>query len=142
MSDLAVNVEYSDNVRFVASTRTHIVVCDQPPEHGGTDEGMTPPELLLASLGTCAAYYAVQYLKIRKLPATGVRVAVSAEKTKNPARIGSFVIDVNIPGDVPEHHVAGVSRAVHSCLIHNTLLHAPSIAIAIHAGQETNATPA
>jgi organic hydroperoxide reductase OsmC/OhrA len=27
---------------------------DQPVENGGHDEGMTPPELLLASLGSCA----------------------------------------------------------------------------------------
>jgi uncharacterized OsmC-like protein len=27
---------------------------------GGFDEGMTPPELLLTSLGSCAGFYAAQ----------------------------------------------------------------------------------
>ena len=35
---------------------------------------MTPPELFLASLGTCAAYYAAEYLNARDLPADGLEV--------------------------------------------------------------------
>ena len=125
-------VEYLGGTRFVAKTRTHTLISDQPPENGGTDEGMTPPELLLASLGTCAAYYATQYLKIRNLPDSGVAVSVSAEKAKMPARLGTFRVDVTVPGPLAEQHIAGVSRAVHACLIHNTLLHAPTIDIAVN----------
>jgi uncharacterized OsmC-like protein len=32
-------------------------------EDGGFDEGMTPPELMLASLSACAGFYAADYLK-------------------------------------------------------------------------------
>jgi uncharacterized OsmC-like protein len=45
-------------VWFEASARGHRVVCDQPPDNGGSDRGMTPPEYLLVSLGTCAGFYA------------------------------------------------------------------------------------
>ena len=41
---------------------------------------MTPPELMLASLGSCAAFYAAQYLKARNLAETGVEVSVTADK--------------------------------------------------------------
>jgi len=58
---------------------------------------MTPPELLLASLGSCAAFYAVQYLKTRNLAETGVEVTVTAEKLKQPARVGNFRIHVVCP---------------------------------------------
>jgi len=33
---------------------------------------MTPPELFLAGLGSCAAYYAVQFLKVQKLADPGM----------------------------------------------------------------------
>jgi uncharacterized OsmC-like protein len=62
------------------------VICDQPLENGGSDEGMTPPEFLLASLATCGAYYAAQYLKTRGLPAGSLRVRVTAEKGKASRR--------------------------------------------------------
>lgn len=123
-------VRYLDGVQFVAETRGHRLVSDQPLENGGKDRGMTPPEFLLASLGTCAAYYALQYLKTRKLPADGLMVNVTAEKAAQPARLGSFRIEVSV-ADLPESHLNGIERAVHACLIHNTLLHQPVIEVSV-----------
>lgn len=100
-------------------------------ENGGFDEGMTPPELLLASLGSCAGYYVAQYLKSRKLAPAGTRVRVSAEKAANPARMDHFEIEVSVPAACTDDERAGIERAVHKCLIHNTLLHPPSIGIKI-----------
>ena len=127
---MEVVIEHLGNVKFAAETRGHRVICDQPPDNGGADEGMTPPELLLASLGTCAGFYAAQYLKARSLPSQGLRVKVTAEKALQPARLGSFRIEVIVPGVEPKHE-EGVLRAVRHCLIHNTLLQAPVIETAV-----------
>ena len=67
------------------------MISDQPAESNGYDEGMTPPELMLASLGSCAAYYAVDYLKRNQrcsggLPGSGSR----ADKVKGPFRLDNF----------------------------------------------------
>ncbi len=124
--DMEVTVKHLDNVRFEASTRGHSVVCDQPPTNGGADEGMTPPEFLLVSLGTCAGFYAAQYLKTRNLPQTGLEIKVSAEKAAQPARLGSFRIEVTVPPLDPQHE-AGVLRAVKACLVHNTLVNTPAV---------------
>lgn len=125
-------VIYKDGVRFEAETRGHRIEIDQPITGGGQDRGMTPPELLLASLGSCAAYYAVEYLRARNLPVQGVEVKIHAEKAAGPARLGSFLIEVLVPEVHEERHIEGVKVAVKKCLIHNTLLHAPSIEIAVH----------
>ena len=124
-------VTYKEGVRFEAETRGHRLEIDQPLSGGGQDRGMTPPELLLASLGSCAAYYAVEYLKARNLPTKGVEVKVHAEKAASPARVGSFLIEVLVPEVQEERHLEGVTAAVKKCLIHNTLLHAPSIEIVV-----------
>jgi putative redox protein len=62
---MEVTIKHLDHVKFSIQSRSHTILCDQPAENGGDDSGMTPPELLLASLGSCAAFYAVQYLKSR-----------------------------------------------------------------------------
>src|SRR5215472_12609375 len=126
---MQVSVQQLENVQFAIHARHHTVICDQPAENGGTDEGMTPPELMLASLGSCAAFYAVQYLKTRKLAADGVEVMVNAEKLKSPARLGNFRIEVDCPVLLTEEQQVGLVRSVHSCLIHNTLMSVPEIAI-------------
>ena len=138
---MELRVFYKDGVRFVAEARGHQLTVDQPIGAGGQDLGMTPPELLLASLGSCAAYYAVEYLKARGLATTGVEVKVSGEKAAGPARIGSFLIEVIVPSLGNEKQLEGVRAAVNKCLIHNTLLHAPSIEIAISERGQTAVSP-
>jgi putative redox protein len=123
---MEVKIQHLGNVKFEASTRGHRVICDQPPGNGGADTGMTPPEFLLVSLGTCAGFYAAQYLKARSLPADGLEIKVTAEKVPQPARLGQFRIEVVVPGLEPRHE-EGILRAVKACLVHNTLLHTPAI---------------
>lgn len=128
---MEVTVDHLGAVQFEIHARQHTISCDQPLENGGYDEGMTPPELLLASLGSCAGFYAAQYLRKYKLATEATRVRVTAEKAKDPARVDNFRVEIETPVELSEQHRAGVERAVHHCLIHNTLLHPPTIKIEI-----------
>ena len=130
---MEVIVDHLGAVQFQIKARQHTIACDQPPENGGYDEGMTPPEFLLAALGSCAGFYAAMYLKKHKLAESGTRVRVSAEKLQNPARLGYFKIIVEVPADFGEQHQHGIEDAVHHCLIHNTLLNPPIITMEIKA---------
>ena len=111
---MEVHVEHLGAVQFEIKARQHTIACDQPEALGGFDEGMTPPELLLSALASCAAYY-----------------AVSADKVQNPARMDNFKIALSVPIDLSEENRAGLEQAVHHCLIHNTLLHPPTIGLTI-----------
>jgi uncharacterized OsmC-like protein len=135
---MEIRIQYLDGVKFQASARGHRVVCDQPVENGGKDAGMTPPEFLLASLGTCAGFYAAQYLRNHHLAQHGLEVSVSAEKAKAPARLGSFRVEVTVPGLAAEHE-AGIMRSVNACLIKNTLLEPPVIETVLHTHEVAHA---
>jgi uncharacterized OsmC-like protein len=134
---MEVKITHLDQAKFSIQSRSHSILCDQPAENGGEDSGMTPPELLLASLGSCAAFYAVQYLKTRNLAESGVAVSVTAEKLKKPARLGNFRIHVSCPVPLTEEQTVGLMRSVHYCLIHNTLLTPPQIVIELTAKEST-----
>jgi uncharacterized OsmC-like protein len=128
---MEVFVEHLGAMQFDIKARQHSVVCDQPAENGGFDEGMTPPEFLLAALGSCAAFYAAQYLRKKGLAKEGTRVRVTAEKALNPPRLDDFRIEIAAPVSLNAEHKAGVEDAVKHCLIHNTLLHPPTIELDI-----------
>jgi putative redox protein len=130
---MEVTVEHLGAVQFEIKARQHTVISDQPAESKGYDEGMTPPELLLASLASCAAFYAVDYLVRNKVAREGLKTRVSADKVKGPFRLDNFKIEVEVPSDLDEVHVKGVEDAVHRCLIHNTLLHPPKMEVTIKA---------
>ena len=129
---MEVTVEHLGAVQFGIKARQHTIASDQPPENGGFDEGMTPPELFLASLGSCVAYYAAEYLRQKNLASEGTRVRILAEKVLNPPRLDNIRIEVDLPLACEERDRAGVDRAVHRCLIHNTLMNPPKVEIAIH----------
>lgn len=130
---MEVTVDHLGAVQFEIKARQHSIACDQPVDKGGYDEGMTPPELMLASLGSCAAFYAAQYLRKHKLASEGTHVHVSAEKLKDPPRLGDFHISVDSPVELDEKHRLGVEEAIHHCLIHNTLQHPSKIEIRVEA---------
>ncbi len=129
---MEITVEHLGSMQFEIKTRGHVIVSDQPQENGGFDEGMTPPELLLASLGSCAGYYAAQYLRKNKLATEGTRIRVSCEKVKDPVvRMTNFVIEVDTPVELTKDHRKGVEQEVEHCLVHNTLLHPPKITLRV-----------
>ena len=135
---MQVTVEHIGAVQFEIRARGHVIASDQPVENGGFDEGMTPPELLLASLGSCAGYYAVQYFRKNKLGVEGTQVRVSAEKAANPARMENFQIHVAVPTALTEAQTVGIEEAVHHCLVHNTLLYPPKITLEVSSLVATN----
>ena len=137
---MEVHVAQLEGVRFSIRARTHTIIRDQPKENNGTDTGMTPPEFLLASLGSCAAFYAAEYLRTRNLASGGVSVSVTAEKLRVPARLGNFQIRVSSPVDLtPEQH-EGLMRSIEHCLVKNTLLNSPQINISLEAPKPAGVT--
>lgn len=128
---MEVHLSQVEGVKFSVQARKHKIICDQPPDNGGTDAGMTPPEFLLASLGACAAFYAVEYLRARNLANSGLSVFVAAEKLKGPTRLGNFRMRVDSPVCLTVEHREGLMRAVGRCLVKNTLLNPPQIEVSL-----------
>jgi putative redox protein len=128
---MEIHVSHLGAVQFEIKARHLTILSDQPFANGGFDEGMTPPELLLAALGSCAGYYAAQYLKKQGLAEEGTTVRVHADKVPSPARLDHFQIEVNAPVPLTERQTAELEKEVERCLVHNTLTHPPSINLEI-----------
>jgi putative redox protein len=128
---MEVHITQIEEARFSVQARNHTIVCDQPAENGGADAGMTPPELLLAALGACAAFYAAEYLRTRTLANSGVTASVTAEKLKGPTRVGNFHIRIDCPVSLTAEQHEGLMRSVEHCLVKNTLLNPPQIEVSL-----------
>ena len=129
---MEVKIQYLGGHKFLAASRGHVIVSDQPFDNGGSDSGMTPAELFLASLGAYAGYYASEYLRARGLADADLEIQASGCKGEHPAQFTSLKIEVSA-SYLNERHQKGIHRAVESCLIHKTLLHAPSVGVEVHS---------
>lgn len=119
---------YLGGKRFSTQIGNHQILTDQPNESGGENSAPTPPDFLLASLGACAAHYAMEFLASRYLPTEGLHVQVFADKTSRPFHLDNFRIVVET-GDLEPKHRQGLQRAVEACLIHRTLQANPKVEI-------------
>jgi putative redox protein len=127
---MIVSVQKLGHSSFVIHARNHMLVSDQPELQGGTDAGMTPPELLLASLGTCVAYYVAEFCAARHLDCEA-GVTVRGEIMHNPGRIGAIDIDVTLPVNLSSERLNALLRTATHCTIHNTLTCPPEIRVQV-----------
>jgi uncharacterized OsmC-like protein len=120
-----------EKVKFQAECRNHKVISDQPIEDGGSDAGMSPVELFIASFGACVAYYVCIFCQRRKIPAEGLKVELDWESAENPHRIGSIEARITLPSKLDEKEKAGLLRMARGCTIHNTLESKPETKIVL-----------
>jgi uncharacterized OsmC-like protein len=112
--------------RFRAETRGHALLLDQP-RRDGAEVGPTPLELTAMAVASCAAQYAVEYLRDRGLPWVGVEVECRWWLSAESDRIHRVELRVVPPAALrPEHH-AGLLAAVDHCTVRNTLRQPPRV---------------
>jgi len=123
---MEVRVRQGKDKQSLAFARFHQLVCDQPFDEGGSDSGMTPPELMLSALGCCAMYYAAEYLKARGLSTDSVELRVTGEKGGSPVRLQEIAVHVDAAG-LPPRFRTGLLKAVEACLVGRTLAEPPQV---------------
>jgi putative redox protein len=100
--------------------RDHTIVADEPPEHGGSDEGPNPQELLAASLASCSAITMEMYAQRKGWNIGEVVVDVDYE----PAQRGSptkFKMALRLPKELPEEQRERLTQIAAKCPVHRTL---------------------
>ena len=124
-------VRLIEKVKLEAECRGHRVILDQPINEGGSDAGMTPVELFIASLGSCIGYFAVVFCERRKIPAKGLNIELDWKWAEDPHRIGSIKADITLPARLDQKEKAGLLRIVKGCTVHNTMRNPPDMAFTI-----------
>ena len=110
--------------------RGHVLTSDMSPQDGGADVGPSPAELLASSLGACVAMMVQRYCDTHGYEGE-TAVYLTPELADDPKRVGTIVIDVELPDDVPEDRKDAIRRVAQRCLVHETLLNPPRVDIDI-----------
>jgi uncharacterized OsmC-like protein len=132
---LEISLQHTSGASFTAEARHHRVVLDQPAEDGATDRGMSPAELLLASLGGCIGQYVVQYLGARKLSSQGLKVRVRTQPSARPLHFGEFQVEVIVPS-LNDRQLRALESSFPGGLVHNALRSENSIRVTASSKDE------
>lgn len=125
----SMEISWVKGFQLAVEVRGHRIVTDQPVEDGGEDEGMTPVEMLVASLGSCIGYFAVQFCQRHKIETAGLRVAMEWAYSETPHRIGSMAAHVHLPARLDAATRDRLHRVLAGCTVHNSIQIAPKIEV-------------
>ena len=88
---------------------------DQPQKVGGDGTAPSPTELFLASIGTCAGYFAIIFCDKRKLNTDGLKMRVDFQANKKTYMIENVVVKITLPPDFPEKYKDALIKAIDLC---------------------------
>lgn len=136
---MKVILQHLDGVRFRAEARQHRLLVDQPAEDGATDQGMTPAELLLASLGSCVGQFVAQYLRLRSLPSEGLLILAEADRG-GPLRLSNFRVQIVAPG-LTERQLRTLEKSISCGMVQNAIAQPNPLSVTATAARADDITP-
>ena len=130
---------YKGDMLFESKIGAHSVVIDVPAGMGGKDRGPTPPELFVASLGSCVGAFVAHYCGRAGIDATEMTVDVTFDKVDNPTRLANLKVRVELPHGECADRQAALHRVAEHCPVHETILTMQGIDIEIAGKSELTA---
>ena len=122
-----IRVEQLAGQHFRVTVRGHVFETDMSLADHGNDAAPSPSELLVGALGACMGMLVNRYCVNHEYPAEGIGLDVTFQLADKPKRIAAITADLTLPEGFPEDRREAVQRAVHYCVVHNTLDVKPEI---------------
>ncbi len=120
-------ITFPGGVQVSARYKEFELTTDQPETNGGQNSAPSPFDLFLASLGTCAGFFALRFCQQRELPTTGMRLELNSERNAETRRLDRVVITLHLPDGFPEKYRSAIVRATDQCTVKKALLDPPEI---------------
>lgn len=125
---MRMDVRFPGGVAVEAVLGPHVVRTDQPAPLGA-GSAASPFDLFLASLATCAGFYALRFCQERGLPTEGLGVTMEWERSPETKLISKIRISVKLPEGFPEKYRAAILRATDQCAVKKHLVSPPEIEV-------------
>lgn len=126
-----ITTDYKGDMLFESKIGNHSVIIDVPPDMGGTDRGPTPPQLFVASLGSCIAAFVANYCNNTGIDATDMTVDVTFDKVEDPTRLVNIKVHVNLPHGDYKRREKALLRVAEHCPVHETISNLEGIEIVL-----------
>lgn len=126
-----ITTHYKGDMLFESKIGNHSLLIDVPASVGGKDRGPTPPEVFVASLGSCVAAIVAHYCGRVGIDARGMTVDVSFDKAEDPTRLVNLKVRVSLPNADCGDRKKAILHAAEHCPVHETITTLESIKIEV-----------
>lgn len=112
---------YKGDMLFESKIGNHSVTIDVPEGMGGSDRGPMPPQLFVASLGSCIGAFVAQYCENNGIDDEGMAVEITFDKADDPTRLVNLRATVKLPKGDCSKRVKAIERVAQHCPVHSTI---------------------
>jgi putative redox protein len=113
-------IRFPGGAAVEALFRGFTISTDQPEPVGG-NRAPSPFDLFLASLGTCAGFYALRFCQEREIETAGLALTLEATRDPKRKRLARVSIEIRLPGGFPAKYREALVRAAHQCAVQRVL---------------------
>lgn len=117
----SITTHYLGDMLFQSKMGNHSMLVDVPAGMGGKDRAPTPPEYLIASLGSCVGAFVVQYGNQAGVDMREMTVEVTFDKVENPTRLINVKVIVKMPNGLCGRRREALLRVAEHCPVHATI---------------------
>lgn len=126
---MSMDIHFPGGLAVTAHHKEFTITTDQPEANGGTNSAPSPFDLFLASLGTCAGFFALRFCQQRDLDSTGLRLTLDTEHNPEAHRVARVRIAIHLPAGFPEKYRKAILRAVDQCSVKRHILEPPAFEV-------------
>ena len=123
---MEMEVYFPGKKKVYARYKGFVVETDQPISAGGDNAALSPFDLFLVSIGTCAGFFVLSFMQERGLSTEGAGVILRTERDAETRLISKIFMEIKLPAGFPEKYRDAVIRTAEQCTVKRHLDNVPS----------------
>ena len=128
---MIMEIGFPGGVKVDASFRDHRVATDQPEKGGGDNTAPAPFDMFLASIGTCAGFYALKFCQQRGIDTAELGLTLETTRDPETKKLTRIELHLTLPPDFPAKYERAIIRAIDQCAVKQAIADPPEIATLI-----------
>lgn len=124
-----ITVSFPENLVVEAEKGDFTIRTDQPEKSGGDNSAPSPSELFIASIATCAGYFALKFCRSRDIDTAGMSLRMGYYWDKDLKRYTKFSIELKLPDGFPEKYRKAIVRAMDQCAVKKSIVDPPEFEV-------------
>jgi ribosomal protein S12 methylthiotransferase accessory factor len=126
---MSMEITFPGGVAVNALYKGYTIVTDQAERNGGKGSAPAPFDLFLASIGTCAGFFALRFCQEREIDTAALKVTMDADRDPETKRVAKVQIAIGLPPGFPEKYRKAIVRAVDQCSVKRHILEPPEFEV-------------
>ena len=126
---MSMQISFPGGVAVAAQIGEFSLLTDQPVASGGDNSAPSPYAMFLASIGTCAGFFALRFCQQREIATEGLGLSLDIERDAESRALRTVKIAIQLPAGFPEKYRKAIIKATDQCAVKQAIIAHPEFVV-------------